>query len=204
MRTPLSLPGRTYLLAFDRDRDRMANRQWLAYALRAAALAELVIGGHLADVDGVAVPVPGVRPPDDPVLRGVLDDVGRRKWRALAGRQRRETQNAVAAQLVAAGYLGVERAATRWRRALIEVRDPLVLTRLTEQVSATLRSPLPINRTPRADVALIAILAVAGIKTGLTKVQRREYADRIAAAVTAAGAPIDGLKHAISQARAAS
>jgi hypothetical protein len=201
MRKPLSLAGRTYLLAFDRDRDRLANRTWLGYALRGAALAELVAAGRVVDDNGRAVAVPGVRPPSDPVLRAVLADLGGRRWRALAGRNRRETERAVAAGLEADGYIRVLRPATRWRRSRIELRDPRALTRLTEQVSAIIRGPLPIARTPAVDVALIAILAAAGIKTGITKLQRGEYADRIAAAITAAGAPIDGMKHAISQAR---
>ena len=202
MTTSLSLPGRVYLLAFDRERDRLGSRMWLGYALRAAALAELVVDGRVIDEGGRGVAVAGVRPPNDPVLRAVLEDLGGRTWRALASRRRREIENAVAAQLDASGHIRILRPTTVWRRSRIELHNPRLHTRLTERVSAILRGSVPVDRTPPVDVALVAILAVAEIRSGMTKSQRKEYADRVTAAIKSAGPPIDGLKHAISQARA--
>jgi Golgi phosphoprotein 3 (GPP34) len=198
----LSLPTRIYLLAYDQDRDRLAHRTWLGHALRAGALADLLAGGYLTDAGGRAATVAGPPPPADPVLRHVLADTGNRRWRTLVGRDHRGTENAVVAHLDAAGLIRIESPATLWRRPRIELRDPRGRSRLAEQVSATLRGPLPIDRTDAADVTLIAILAVAGLTTAITRAQRKEYADRIAAAVTAAGAPVAGLKQAIRQASA--
>jgi hypothetical protein len=203
MRAPLTLPGRTYLLAFDRERNRLGSRTWLGYALRTAAAVDLLTTGHLADEGGRAIPVAGIRRPADPVLRAVLDEIvaaGGKKWRALPNRGRPWITKAVAAQLDADGYIRVEPTSAWWRRSRIELRDPRVVTRLADSVDAIVRGSMPIERTPPADVALVAILAVAKIRTGISRTQEREYADRIKAAIAAAGAPIDGLKHAIRQA----
>jgi hypothetical protein len=209
MRAPLTLPERTYLLAYDRDRDRMGRCRWLAYAVRAAALADLTATGHIVDDRGHATAVDGVRPPVDPILRDVLAEVaatgrGGRKWSTLVTRHRRETENAVAARLDADGYIRLESPATWWRGARVELRDPRAVTRNADAFAATVRGATPIERTPPADVALIAILAVASIRTGLTKEQRREYADRVKAAIAAAGAAADGLKRAIRDANTVS
>lgn len=206
MRAPLTLPGRTYLLSFDRERDRLGSRSWLGYALRTAAVVDLLTTGHLTDEGGRAIPVAGGRQPADPVLRAVLDEIvaaGGKKWRSLPSRGRPWIEKAVAAQLDADGYIRVEPKSAWWRRSRIELRDPRAVTRLADSVDAILRGPMPIERTAPADVALIAILAVAKIRTGLNRTQQREYADRIKAAIAAAGAPVDGLKHAIRQASSA-
>ncbi|WP_233515503.1 GPP34 family phosphoprotein [Marinitenerispora sediminis] len=72
----LTLPQRLYLLSYDPGRKRFdpagpAHRGQLP---RAAALAELAIGGRLRDHGGRAART-GVRPPDDPFLAAVRADV---------------------------------------------------------------------------------------------------------------------------------
>jgi hypothetical protein len=40
-----SLPDRTYLLAYDLSKDKLAEEAWLGYLVRGAALAQLLAGG---------------------------------------------------------------------------------------------------------------------------------------------------------------
>jgi hypothetical protein len=198
MTPPTSLPARAFLLSWDRERDKL-NRHWLPHLLRAAALSDLWASGDIVDQDGHAAVAAG-RPPSDPVLRDVWTEVGEApaRWRALVGRKRRETEDAVTEQLDAAGAIRIERAATRFRRPLLEVRNPLLFTRASDRFGAVLRSS---ERMTAADAALIGVLSVAGMRTAISKEQRREYADRIAKAVALGGPAVPALRHAISQAR---
>jgi hypothetical protein len=151
MRTE-NLAAQTYLLAYDRDREKVRGRTWLGYTLRAAALADLWATGHLVDGGGRAVAGPEVAPPADPVLRDIWADATAtpRRWEALINRDRRGIEKAILAQLETAGTIGIERPATWWRGARIEVRDPLALTRLAAGVAATLRGPHRLERLPAA------------------------------------------------------
>src|SRR3954468_1158101 len=49
---PDSLPGRLYLLAYDTKRGRLTCRSELGYIMRAGALADLLLAGHLTDEGG--------------------------------------------------------------------------------------------------------------------------------------------------------
>jgi len=205
MQLPESLPARVYLAAFDTERDRLTGRTWLAYALRSAALADLRLSGHIVDENGRVAPGTERHEPRDPVLRHVWSEVvaapGRR-WRSLVGANRRTTKDAVTGQLDDGGWVQVDRPATWWRRSRVTVRDARAVGRVKEQVAASLRSPMPIERLAATDVALIAVLAVAEIRTAISKEQKREHGARIKSAIAAGGPPIDALKHAIAQARA--
>jgi Golgi phosphoprotein 3 (GPP34) len=204
MQLPESLPARVYLAAYDAERNRLTGRSWLGYALRGAALADLLLSGHIVDDNGRVQPGTLRTASTDPVLQDVLSEVVAApgvRWRSLVNRHRRETKNAVAAQLDAGGWIQLDRPATWWRRSRISLRDVRSVSRVKEQVAAVLRSPMPIDRTPPTEVALVAVLALAEIRTAISRDQKRQYGDRIKAAVVAAGPPIDALKHAISQAR---
>jgi hypothetical protein len=206
MSLPDSLPARAYLLAYDRDRDRLTGQMLLAYALRGAALVDLWTSGHVVDEDGhVGVPT-GARPPADPVLRGVWDEVidgDRRGWEAWIRRHRGETEASVRSHLEAGGWIRVVRPGTRFRRARIEMRDPRVLTRLATQVGSALRGPTPIERLDSRAVGLVAVLAAADVRTAISKERKREYAQRIDAAVARSGPAVVALKRALRQARSA-
>jgi hypothetical protein len=47
MELPESLPARVYLLAYDRRRQRLTARPQLGFLLRAAAMADLELGGRV-------------------------------------------------------------------------------------------------------------------------------------------------------------
>jgi hypothetical protein len=76
MDLPRTLYGQLYLLAYDLKRRRFDyTKLWLlGYALRGATLAELVMTGHLQDVDGTARRAGGW-PPNDPVFRTTLEAI---------------------------------------------------------------------------------------------------------------------------------
>ncbi|MGU3501903.1 GPP34 family phosphoprotein [Mycobacterium sp. C31M] len=77
MTTPLTeqltVHGHLYLLAHDRDRNRVAlNRHWLlGFALRAAMMTDLTLAGYLHDVDGKAHRS-GTKFPSEPLLSEML------------------------------------------------------------------------------------------------------------------------------------
>lgn len=198
MRTPHSVAATAYLLHYDRGRGRLRST-WLGYAVRAAALSDLWAAGGLID-DGGRARATNRRPPTDPVLRELWSEVSDApvRWRTLIRRNRRRTENAVAAELEVGGTIRINRPARRFRRADIEMRDPLVLTRLEARVGALLRSADPFAP---ADAALIGVLAVADVRTAISKQRAREYADRIATAVAGGGPAVPALRHAIRQAR---
>ena len=201
---PETVPGRTYLLAYDRDRGRLAGRMWLGYTLRAAVLAELWATGQLIERDGRPSVPPTGRPPTDPVLREVWQEIADdkpRRWDGWIKRNRGGTEAAIRRQLATQRFLRVEREPTWWRPAKIEITDSRVHTRLDARVGATLRGPMPIDRVDARDAAVIAVLVTGDVRTGVSKLQRREYADRITAAITRCGPPVAGLKRALRQAR---
>ncbi|HEY2793324.1 MAG TPA: GPP34 family phosphoprotein [Micromonosporaceae bacterium] len=198
MTPPTSLPARAYVLSWDRDRDR-PSRTWTGYVLRAAALSDLWATGELADRDGRVV-LTGRTPPSDPVLRDVWTEIGDApdRWKHLVARNRSQIEKAVARQLDQAGVIGIEREATRLRRARVEVRNPLTFTRTFDRLGALLRSS---ERLSDPDAALIGVLSVAGVRTAISKEHSREYADRIARAIAQSGPAVPALRHALHQAR---
>ena len=50
---PESLPAQLYLLAYDPRRERLTARTQLGYLMRAAALTDLRLGGHIADQEDI-------------------------------------------------------------------------------------------------------------------------------------------------------
>jgi hypothetical protein len=71
---PESLPGQLYLLAYDPRKERLTARTQLGYLMRAAALTELRLRGHIAD-EGRKVRVTNPGGVADPVLGAVLREV---------------------------------------------------------------------------------------------------------------------------------
>ncbi len=75
MAGPAASPGRLYLVAYDSARRRFGGSSpaLLEYGLRAAALAELYLDGHLIDRSGRAKR--STTRPDDAILRTVFDRI---------------------------------------------------------------------------------------------------------------------------------
>jgi hypothetical protein len=85
----------------------------------------------------------------------------------------------------------------------LAIRDPRVLSRLTERLRVTIQGSSPIARVDENDAALVALAAVGQLRVAISKSQAREYAVRIAA-LTARTEPIAGaLRHTLQAAKSA-
>src|SRR5690349_10039587 len=110
-REPESLPEKLFLLAVDSHRERLRGGPELGYALRAAALADLMLRGHLRDESGkarVGKPASGL----DPLLRGVWEELhqaGPCSWRRCIARGRGQAIRATRDALAGAGVISVEK-----------------------------------------------------------------------------------------------
>ena len=103
MQRPDTLPAQLFLLAVDPARRRLTGRSELGYVLRAAALVDLQLTGHLADDGGRPKAAGNPEPPDpalDPVLRQVTAEPGRR-WSYWVRKDARRAISMVRDQLVA-------------------------------------------------------------------------------------------------------
>jgi hypothetical protein len=179
---PESLPARLYLLAYDKRRQRLTARTQLGYVLRAAALADLELGGSLTDEDG-KVRVAADRPVGDPVLDAVLREIAGsrpRTWGHWVRAGQRVIKGAVRDQLEAGRWIRVEprRVLGLFPSAAITLRDPRALSRLTASVARTLHGGQPAERVDRRAAALVA-LAAAGELPVLPRRQRRRHRRRL-------------------------
>jgi hypothetical protein len=204
-RDPESLPEKLFLLAIDTRRERLTGGPELGYALRAAALADLVLRGHLRDESGkasVAKPASGL----DPLLRGVLEEIhqaGPRSWRRWITRGRGQAIRATREALAGAGLISVEnrRVLGLFRATRTTLRRPA--HRLAEDVGRAIRGGQPVARVD-PEVAALAALASAGpLRTVIGTGERRKFKRRLADL----GGPIEPipavLRRAIATARSA-
>ena len=200
MDLPDSLPARVCLLAYDPARGRLTARSRLALVLRAAALVELWMGGHLQEeVDGRPQANARAALPVDPVLSAVLDDIGSsrpRRWRHWIRRHAEATRAAVTDQLAAGGWIEVHQ--QRNLRVLpsntVTVHDPQVLALLGDRVRAALRPDTPVAAVDPRDAALVALAAAGQLPTVLAKTDRHQHEERIEALSTVAGPAVPALR----------
>ncbi|MGQ0776373.1 MAG: GOLPH3/VPS74 family protein [Pseudonocardiales bacterium] len=201
MEIPDTLPARLYLLAYDARRGRLTARSRLAYLIRAAALVDLQLRGHLADEKGRPRAVTTVVSVLDPVLESVLAEVmaGKsRRWQRWVASNSRQTLRAVRDQLATEKWIRVE---TRRLLGLIPVttvtvRDPRILTHLDTLVRAALGPARPSSQVQPRDAALVALAAAAELPTALTRRQRREHRTRIAELADQTGPAVRALSQA--------
>jgi len=198
---PESLPAQLYLLAYDPRKERLTARTQLGYLMRAAALTELRLGGHIAD-EGRRVRVANPGGVADPVLAGVLREVADsrpRSWTSWVRRGDRRTRRAVRDQLATGGWIRVEprRVLGIFPTTRITIRDPLVIARLTDRLGAALRGSDP---EPRA-AALVALAAAGELRTVLPRAKAREYKRRIADLSERTGPAVPALRRVIQQLR---
>lgn len=83
----------------------------------------------------------------------------------------------------------------------VTVRDPRVVKRLAERVSATLSSSRPLSRTEPCDAAMVALAAAGEFGTVLPRARRREHRQRLAALNESAGPIPKALRNTIRQVR---
>ncbi|MET8865057.1 GPP34 family phosphoprotein [Nonomuraea sp. NPDC004580] len=169
MQTPVRhhepLTRSAFLLAFDLRKDRLVQQTELGHLLRAAALAELLLQGSLADDGGKAKavrPPAGLAPASLPAV--VWEEISTsppRSWRRWIRKDYAKAVTLVRDELAADRLIRVER-----RRVLlfpverVVPRRPYVSRRLAERVSRAVRGGRPVSRV-EPDLRVLAALAAA-------------------------------------------
>ena len=199
MDLPETLPARLYLLAYDPAKGRLTGRSRLGHVLRAAALVDLWLRGHLQEADGRPQANARAPLPTDPVLAAVLDDIAESKprpWRHWIRRHGEATGAAVTEQLAAGRWIEVQphRLLGVLPSSKVTVRDPHVLAGLGDRVRAALRGTTAVTGVDPLDAALVALAAAGELSTVLPKAQRREHEQRIAALSEVAGPAVPALR----------
>lgn len=198
-----SLPHMLYLLAYDTRAERMTAKFELGYVIRAAALTELQLAGHLTDQNGK----PHAQGPAalaDPFLNDLLHEIAAakpRSWQRWISKDVRKAPRIIRDSLAAANIVRLEhyRVLGLFPATRVTVRDPRVVTRLADRVSAALGSPP--SRTEPRDAAMVALAAAGEFKTVLPRARRREHRQRLADLSEAAGPVSEALRRAVRQAR---
>jgi hypothetical protein len=181
MAAPGSLAQRVFLLAYDPGKGGFRIGTNLGAMLRAAALADLYLDGHLTDEGGGAAIY--VRPPSrDPVLAALLDEIAGSKprtWQSWVDRRQHATVTAVRRQLSDGGWVRLEphRVLGLFPTTKVTIRDPGVRKELLGRVTGALKNP--IDRVDPADATLVAIIAEADLKLVLDREARRAHKRRI-------------------------
>jgi hypothetical protein len=186
-----SLTRSAYLLAFDPRKEKLTQWAELGYLLRAAALAELVLAGHLADESGKprALTAPAARPGS---LRAVL-------WDQISNSPPRSSQRwlmrdlspsvrMVRDELAADRVIRVER-----RRVLlfpverITLRKAYLSRRLAERVGRAIHGGRPVAHLDDDVRVLAALVTAARLQTVVPYSQeprlRRERIQQLSAPV---------------------
>ncbi|GAA2072832.1 GOLPH3/VPS74 family protein [Actinomadura alba] len=205
MNVPDSLPGRLYLLAYDTNKQKIRCGD-LGYLLRAAALADLYLSGHLTEESGrprVFVRRPGPDPMLDALLRQIADSRPR-PWTHWVRKGSRGMVRTVRDRLVAENWIRVEprRRFGIVRSHQVTVRDPRVVTRLTRGVSTVLRGGRPAGRVDPYEAAAAALSANGELGAVLTRKERRRHKQRINELSAVTGPAAIALHKAIQQKRA--
>lgn len=183
MTVPVSLPERIYLLAHDSRRQRARGGWRLGFTLRAAALTELLLTGHLVDT-GKKPEAPGSPRQLDPVLAEVLRQVAEsrpRTWQHWIRKDRGRIVRSVQEQLVEHGSIKVES-----RKILgifpldrVTLRDTRAAKQLTRQVTGAASGSQPLSRLDPHDGALAALAAAGELDTVFSRAERRKNRKRI-------------------------
>lgn len=186
-----------YLLAHDEAAEGPYDRSRAGLLVRAAALADLASRGRLTEADG-EVTVSGTEPTGDPVLDGVLRDAaGGHGWKHLVRRHRERTLAAVEDRLAAAGLLTVRAPRTRFGTRRVTVREPAVPASLHARVSGALHGDTPVRELPAADAFLLALAAAGGVRSVVSRRDRKTHRARIDACTGTLGALAPGLENAV-------
>ncbi|GAA1723576.1 GPP34 family phosphoprotein [Nonomuraea bangladeshensis] len=182
MKQSESLTRSAFLLAFDLRKDRLTERGALGYLLRAAALAELLLAGNLADESGKARPLtaPAVEPGSLPAV--VWEQIANsppRSWRRWVQKDHGKAVGVVRDELAAARLISVERRRVLlFRVERITPRKAYVSRRLIERVGGAIRGGRPVGRLDD-DVRVLAALATAARLSTVVASRRETRLDRI-------------------------
>jgi Golgi phosphoprotein 3 GPP34 len=207
MKPPETLPGELFLLAYDTRKKRLTNRSQLGYILRAGALNELYLRGHLVDADGKAQAAKKSTGLDS-VLTGVLEQVSAsspKKWQHWVRKDPRAMFHAVRDQLAADRVIKVEpyRVLGIFPATRVTLRQPQVASRLASKVGSIARGRQPLSRVGAHDTALTALITASDIKVTVSGKDRRENKKTITQLTAAAGPVAPALRRVIKEANAA-
>ncbi|MFI5972187.1 GPP34 family phosphoprotein [Streptomyces sp. NPDC051452] len=173
------LPCLVYLLAYDDASEGPYDRSRTELLVRAAALIDLALRGRLGE-DGGTVTVVGAEPTGDTVLDAVLRDAAAgHGWKRLLRRHRGRTLHEVEDRLVAAGLLTVRAPRTRFGTRRLTATDRAVPAAVRARVSTALRGDGPAREIPAADAALLALAAAGGIRSVVSRRDRKTFRDRV-------------------------
>ncbi|MGW5861255.1 GOLPH3/VPS74 family protein [Streptomyces sp. NPDC055239] len=188
-----------YLLAHDDAAEGPYDRARTELLVRAAALIDLGLRGRLEEDAGVVVlSGAGAEPTGDPVLDGVLRDVGAgHSWKRLVRRHRKRTLTEVEDRLAEAGLLAVRTSRIRLGRRRLTVTRPAVIDDVRTRVSVALHEDTSVREIPAEDAALLALAAAGDIRTVLSRQDRRTHRDRIDACTQSLAALAPGLAKAV-------
>jgi hypothetical protein len=204
---PDSLPAKLFVLSCDTASGRVKGRTNLGRLLRAAALVDLQLTGHLLDEEGRAKAT--AKPtPTDPVLAIVLEDIkasSPRKWRHWVDRRRGAIIREVRSELERSRVIKVER---RRRFLLIPVeritlRQPLVRRQLLQAATDTLRPARLVTRIDLRDAALAVLADTADLRVVISKEQHKQHKDRLAQLAVRLGPVVPALRKSIQASAAA-
>ncbi|MBG0563981.1 GOLPH3/VPS74 family protein [Actinoplanes aureus] len=181
MAVPGTLPQRVFLLAYHPGKGRVPWDTNLGAMLRAAALADLYLKGHLTDANGRAT-TDGPHPCHDYLLEALLEEIAEskpRKWQFWVERRQRVAVTAVRQQLSDGGWVRLEprRILGLFPTTRVTIRDPRVRKQLLGRVNDALKSP--VGRVDPADAALVAIVAAGDLSHVLDRRTRRAHKRRI-------------------------
>ncbi|TDB70817.1 GPP34 family phosphoprotein [Micromonospora sp. KC723] len=181
MAVPHSLPQRIFLLAYNPDKGKVGLGANLGPLLRAAALADLYLGGHLTDERGRAA-IDVRHPCRDPVLDALLNEIAGSKphtWQSWIGHRQRATFRALRQQLNDGGWVHLQsdKILGLFPTTKVTMRDPRVRKELLGRVNTTLTRP--IGSIDPADAALVAIIAAGDLTLVLDRKTQRANKQRI-------------------------
>jgi hypothetical protein len=186
MRTPAeqgeSLPASAFLLAFDPRKERLAIGRDLGRFMRAAALAELVMNGNLADESGKARAVTAPARPG-PLQAAVWEQITSsppRTWRRWIDWDRTNAYRLIRDELATARLVEVEHhrfLVFRYER--IKPRRLYLSRKLAERVGRAIRGGQPVGRVDQDVRALAALAAAVKLKTVVSGRELRERKGRL-------------------------
>lgn len=207
MTTPLTeqltMHGHLYLLAHDRDHDRVAlSRRWLlGFALRAAMMTDLSLAGYLHDIDGTAHRS-GTKFPSEPLLSemlGTVDADQPQSWDTLIARHQASAVKSVSDQLTGQGWLRI-----RHRRILgliphrqLWLDDEMVVNLLAERVRATLRNAIDGRWVDERLLAIGLLGVLTELPAALPTAERIAHKERLTELTEQAPAPVRALTRAV-------
>lgn len=206
MTVPSSLAQRIFLLAHDPNKGRVRIGTNLGAMVRAAALADLYLDGHLTDEFGRATAADR-RECSDPVLTKLFEDIAGsrpRKWQSWVDRRQHATVVAVREQLGADGWARLEpsRILGIFPTTKVTLRDPRVRKELLGRVRAALKNPM--SRVDPADAVLVAIVAAGQLSLVLDRRARRDARKRLQELTDLSGPIGPALRKSIEASAAAS